>query len=433
MSDSKCTIRQKDAALCEAAHNPHRAAASRNRRRAIERPVTQGPSNKAAPNPVPQPKSDNSAAYMKSLRILYPASDSYEERKKHTDATFTSIFGPEHVHFGVGYASGHSGISDDPVLAEYSYKKNMEERMGYRQAWQAEQRCVEEHEQRRKTEREAERARKLVVFEHYCAIYDERVRKMVNAGDQFHARIGHVLRAYENGNVQDLQKAAHLLTNNTLEPILELFEEMRSQIVLESIGAQELRNAWPSNIIEQVLTLLTPELIGDFPYEVHNALGYMLQSLRAVCQPIIDAVPLESPLNEPEPHVFDAKPLPVPSFEHYLSEKTKQASQNVKVEAPPGENVGLNLPSLSALIDMTKAAKAASEIIAEAPPEGFSIFGAASGGKKSAAEEVKAKIPEGENAGKNYSSFAAMLAAEKSARDAANKKDEQAERVRKRY
>jgi hypothetical protein len=427
-------MRQKEAALRNATRNPHRAAASRSGRRAIERSVTQSLNRKKSPSPAPQPNSDTSAAYMKSLHILYPASKSYEERKKHSDAMFTSIFGPEHVRFGVGYASGHSCISDDSVLAEYSYDKNMEEVLGYREAWRADRRCAEEHEQRKKVEHEAERAKKLAVFEHYCTIYDEHVRKMADAGGQFHVEIGHVLRAYENGHVQGLYEAAHLLINNTLEPIMILFDEMKSQIVLESMGAQELRNAWPTNSIEQVLTILTPEILHDLPYEVRNVLGYMLQSLRAICQPIIDAVPLVNPLNEPELPVFETKPLPVPKFEHDLSEKTKKASHDVKVEAPPGENAGINVPSLSALIDINNAAKkAALEIKTEAPSGGFSILGAASNGKKRAVEEIKAEAPLGEHAGKNYSSFAAMAAASKSEKEAAKKDDEEAQKVRKRY
>lgn len=305
------------------------------------------------------PVSEPSIDYMENLRSLYPASDSYEERKKRTDTMIMSVFGPERVNLPVGYASGHSGISDDPVLTEYNHNKHVEETLGHHREYQAMLRRQEEEQQRKKAEQEAERAKKIAVFEHYWGIYEERVCTMVHAGEQFHAEIGQVLRAYENDNVQAMYEAAHTLNNNTLEPVMALFEEMRGQIVLESMGATELRNAWPTDSIDRVLAILTPDVISSLPNEAQNAVGYMLQSLHEVCQPIFNAVELTNPLNEPEPHVFEAKPIPAPKFEHYLSERTKQAPKGVKVEVPEGENAGKNYNSLSALTAENNAAKEA--------------------------------------------------------------------------
>lgn len=52
-------------------------------------------------------------------------------------------------------------------------------------------------------------------------------------------------------------------------------------------------------------------------------LGYMLQLLRLVCGPIISAVPLVNPLNDPEPHTFVAEPI-LMSSKHYYAQNVQQ-------------------------------------------------------------------------------------------------------------
>lgn len=206
-----------------------------------------------------------------------------------------------------------------------------------------------EDEERKIAAQAAERAKKITVFEHFWGIYQERVRKLMSAGSQFIVEINQVLAAYDSGNVEGLYEAAHILNNNTLEPLLALLDEMKPQIVLESMGAQEFRNAWPLGSVDGLLTILSSDLLSSLPHEAHNAVGYMLQSLRAICQPIMDAVPLENPLDEPEPHVFGAKPIPLPAFQHWESEKMKKEEKEVKRESPKEENEAKNFSSFAAM------------------------------------------------------------------------------------
>lgn len=102
-----------------AKQSPHRAVACKIPRREINRSDVRD-LRKVSLKPPSQTKSDPAADYMEDLRRQYPASDSYEERKKRTDAMVEHIWGPERLNLAVGYASGHSGISDDPVITEYN-------------------------------------------------------------------------------------------------------------------------------------------------------------------------------------------------------------------------------------------------------------------------------------------------------------------------
>lgn len=66
------------------------------------------------PEPAPEPD------YMDKLRLLHPPSDDHNERQAHIKKNLESILGPERMNSGVGPPSGHSGMTDDPVLTQWN-------------------------------------------------------------------------------------------------------------------------------------------------------------------------------------------------------------------------------------------------------------------------------------------------------------------------
>jgi hypothetical protein len=57
---------------------------------------------------------------MDEVRFVCPTSEDPVERGKRIQEGLATIPGPERMQLGVGLASGHWGIDDDPVLAKYN-------------------------------------------------------------------------------------------------------------------------------------------------------------------------------------------------------------------------------------------------------------------------------------------------------------------------
>jgi hypothetical protein len=245
---------------------------------------------------IPEPQCE--ADYMKELQALHPASDDYEERRKRTTATLEFILGPERMASGVGLPSGHSGISDDPVLTNYYKEKHINHTLDLWQGYQDYQGRQWEEQQRKLAEQEAERQRKIVLLEHYCSKYDQRILELVQFGPKINADITKLLHAFENGDLKSLQQATITLINEVLEPVNSIFEDMKKEIALEELGAQELKNAWPLDGIDMVMNVFKKETLSAFAGEFQVALSYLLQGFRALYKPILSAVPLTNPLNE---------------------------------------------------------------------------------------------------------------------------------------
>jgi hypothetical protein len=64
---------------------------------------------------------------------------------------------------------------------------------------------------------------------------------------------------------------------------------VEQQVMLEQLGAETLKNAWPLEAIDKIFTIFNDQALAQFTENVHNGLCYMMQCIQAVCQPIIAA------------------------------------------------------------------------------------------------------------------------------------------------
>jgi hypothetical protein len=266
---------------------------------------------------------------------------------------------------GVGLPSGHSGLEDDPVLAKYNQDRcitnvltqHQQQQAMQRQRWEEQQRLAAqqwEEQQRFIAEQEAERAQKVMMFEHHFAIYKEQVHALCLRGPSFTEMVTKLVVAFDNGDLSGLQQAVGILTNGFLEPIYAALESMKQSIALEQLGALELKNAWPLEGIDHILTMFDDASAAHFSIEFRLAIGYMLQGLRAVCQPVLNAQPMpdlfssagpaKSSTPQQQQQVVAAKP-PQP----------QQASQNDHTISPPGVNAGKNFSSFAAFAAATSS------------------------------------------------------------------------------
>jgi len=292
------------------------------------------------------PEAQPNLSYMDSVRVLHPASDDPEERRKRTQTTLDSILGPGRKNTGVGLPSGHSGINEDPIFSKYYQEKKTEGMLELHQEYQLKQRRQWEEQQRQAQEQETSRLMKLAVYEKFCEFYDTRVAKLAQFGPKLDTEINKLLEAFDNGNEVSLKQAVIVLLSEVLEPANQIFEEMKKEIMLESLGAEVLKSAWPLAGIDKVLDTFNAPNMSSFNDSYQAALGYMLQGLRAVCQPILSAVPLVNPLGDPPAQPFVAAPIPV-NFETYVaSAQRKQPA----VPAPEDPNAGKNFRSFADLL-----------------------------------------------------------------------------------
>jgi hypothetical protein len=369
--------------------------------------------------------SDRSDSYMAELRERYPPVEDPVERSKHLHATLASIPRAGLVSAGVGLPSGHSGINDDPVLAKYNQDRFVSDVLSHHQDYQALLRQQQEAEQRQAAEREAEYQRKVVLLEHHWSQYKERVAQLMHLGPVISSHLAYLFGAAEQVNFEALYQAAHALINDVLNPANSIFEDMRKEIMLETMGAESLKETWPLNDIERTLIAVDDQTLSQLPDIVQHTLSCMLQGLQTARRFILEAKPFENPLVEQQPHAFEARPFPatfmdfakknsqqrqqpLPSsyglpnqqpFQTYQGLSTQQAlppfqSQQAQQQpqpaaAPQGDNAGKNFSSFA---DLTKATKDANQHEASifVPSKAPGSFGVSSGFSSAAAHQQTA-------------------------------------------
>jgi hypothetical protein len=99
-----------------------RAALHAEAAHAIERPESKPKTRSVRALYQPQPEPD----YMERLSSVHPAINDPQECTKRIQTGLAAILGPERMSLGVGSASGHMGISDDPILEQYHQDKHMQ-------------------------------------------------------------------------------------------------------------------------------------------------------------------------------------------------------------------------------------------------------------------------------------------------------------------
>jgi hypothetical protein len=327
---------------------------------------------------------------MDSLRDRCPPIEDPVKRSKHIAATLASIPRLGHTNASVGLPSGHSGISDDPVLAKYNQDLYVNDILSAHRDYQTFQRQQQEAEQRKAAEKEAERHRKAVLLDHHWSKYEERIAQLLHLGPVFSSHMTYLLEAFDEGNPEALCQNGHVLINDILNPANMILEDMKKDIMLETMGAQELKQAWPLNDVDRILSVIDDQLVAQLPDMAQPTLDYMLQGLRAVCQPILEAKVFENPLAEQQPYASGARPIPV-TFVDFANKNSQQGQQPLQgLQNQQALQFYQGLPSQQALSDL------------QLPPA-------------RQRQTESAAAPAGDNAGKNFSSFADLTKATKDA------------------
>ncbi|KAH7070084.1 hypothetical protein FB567DRAFT_539835 [Paraphoma chrysanthemicola] len=306
------------------------------------------------------PKPEPQLSYMESVRSKHPPSEDPAKRNKSVFDMLASIPSLSNVT-GVGAPSGHSGISDDPVLAKFNQDRHISHILELHQESQANQRAQWLEQQRQEAKAEAERQRKVAIFQHFCSRYDERVAKLVQLGPKFHAEMTKFDHAFEQDDLNLFCEAITALVTQVIEPAHAILQEMPAEIALETMGATELMNAWPLDKVDNILQQYTGPNMSNFNDETQHMLNYMMQGFHAICAPIFKAVPLANPLNQAPSQPFEAKPISV-SFMHHPNAAPAPMTSQPKLQHQPqpqsesqplahaGQNADKNFASLADLI-----------------------------------------------------------------------------------
>jgi len=259
-------------------------------------------------------------SYIEEVRYAHPASDDHVERSNRIQAGLASILGPERMGLGVGLPSGHSGIDNDPILARYNADKRIQDTKDAYEQYQTMLRQQREQQQHKEAEEAAARQSKQTELNAYHLIYKQRVKDLVALGPEFHAQAMRLLQAYEQGDFQQLQWALSKIICNVLEKACKIFTEMQNGIMLELLGASELKSAWPLEAIDKVFAIFDEQAAAQFPENEKNGLGYMIHCIQFICQPIIAAQEWVNPLMQQTSSnlPFVAAPIPI-SFEHFAA------------------------------------------------------------------------------------------------------------------
>lgn len=259
-------------------------------------------------------------SYIEEVRSTHPASDDHVERSNCIQAGLASILGPERMRLGVGLPSGHSGIDDDPILAKYNTDKRIQDTKDVYEQYQTMLRQQREQQQHKEAEEAAARQSKQTELDEYRLIYEQRVKNLVALGPEFRTQTMRLLQAYEQGDFQQLRWALSEIIGNVLEKACKIFVEMQDGIMLELLGASELKNAWPLEAIDQIFTLFHEQAAAQFPENEQNGLGYMIHGIQFICQPIIAAREWFNPLMQQTSSnlAFVAAPVPI-SFEQFAA------------------------------------------------------------------------------------------------------------------
>jgi hypothetical protein len=325
---------------------------------------------------------------MEDLRERHPPIEDPAERSKHLAATLASIPRLSHMN-GVGLPSGHSGISDDPVLVKYNQDRFANDIFGAYRDYQVFQRQQQEAEQRKAAETVAEQQRKAVLLDQHWGKYKERVAQLLRLGPVFSSHMAYLLRAFDNGNHESLCQIAHDLINDVLNPANTILKDMKKGIMLETMGAQDLKEAWPLNEVDRILNVLDDQFVAQLPDFAEPIINCMLQALRTVCQPIFEAKVFENPLVKQRPHAFEARPIPV-AFMDFANKNSLQGQQPLQgLQNQQSLQYYHGLPS-------------------QQPLSGLQLLPAQQ-------QTQVAAAPAGDNAGMNFSSFAGLTKATKDA------------------
>jgi hypothetical protein len=310
--------------VAEAAKIPH-----------VPRPAWVCPTGKTLPTREParhpkvtytRPEPARKLSYMEETRILYPLIEDPEERRLHQEKILASIISPERLALGLGTPSGHTGIENDPVLQQYYKERKEHDIWNAFNEWQANQLRQREEVQRRHDEPKAETERKRVLLEHFCSLYDQRVEKLAFLGPQMLATITATSQAIDSNNFEHFIHSVSGM-NRILDAAAEIYTEMQREITLEQKGAQKLNESWPLEAFDQTFKNLE-KVIPTLNADVQGPVGWMLQSIRNVCHPIVTAQPFSNPLANESSLPFVVQPIPI-SFEHFLATIRPQVAYQV--------------------------------------------------------------------------------------------------------
>jgi hypothetical protein len=125
--------------------------------------------------------------------------------------------------------------------------------------------------------------------------------------------------------------------------------------MLEWEGAQKLKSVWPLEGIDIILEIFDEDTAAYFNEEAQRAIGNMLQGLRAVCKPILNAQPLPDLYSSvgPATTLYASMPQQQQPIGATNTPPPQQTGEQVKIESPPGVNAGRNFNSFSAFATAT--------------------------------------------------------------------------------
>jgi len=255
--------------------------------------------------------------------------ESHEERRKFIDHRLAAILGPERMKTPALLPSGHNPM--DPVIAqhnEYMYQQNVLNQ------WES-----HKAEQRRQAE-EAEATRQQIQgqVKYYRDRYILRLEKLVSFGTPLARGIDHFEAVMLPLDEWEAASIVHVLTWQILNPIQDLLNDCAKEIPLEHVGAQELKNAWPMERMEDLLTFLQHQ------YYLPGEIIDMGMRLDAVLKAVYNPTPFVDPLAPKPTPVLGLSPTPGSGFANLLAGTADNASEAAKpptgaISASPGSGL----------------------------------------------------------------------------------------------
>ena len=194
--------------------------------------------------------------------------------------------------------------------------------------WQANQLRQREELQRLYDEKKAETERKRVLLEHSCSLFDQRVEKLAYLGPQMLATLTAMSQAIDSNNFDHFMQSVYGM-DRIPDAATEIYTEMQREIMLETKGAQTLKESWPLEALDQTFKSLE-QVVSTLNAEVQGPVGWMLQSIRNVCHPIATAQPFNNPLANESSSPFVVQPIPI-NFEAFMVAMRPQVTD----QAPP--------------------------------------------------------------------------------------------------
>jgi hypothetical protein len=324
--------------------------------------------------------------YIEKVRMLYPSSNDHNERQAHTKKMLESILGLERMKFTVGSPSGHSGVTEDPTLAQWNKEKFYSGVLDCVHDYDTQRHRQQQDLQRQAAEKQIKRQQDAALLEHHLLMYRQRLEQLIQFGPKFNDAIDVLERAADNGDILAMCRIANAMCNDILTPAQEILDAQKHDalIDIEFEGSRLLQDAWPLERLDHVLRLLQPEM-PQFSDEVQFSIGFMLQGIEYVCRPILCAQAFKNPLAEEPQLPFATQPIPK-SLAHHLADygyfvaqqplqqqqfqpqsqallpmqfqQPLQLQPQPPPQAPAGDNAGKNFSSFSDLFSASKAAAA---------------------------------------------------------------------------